>query len=53
LGKSLSIPIDILKKCLYVETVMAMCWDIEDGAIPEKDSSLRKTVELVEAILNS
>jgi streptomycin 6-kinase len=53
LGKSLSIPIDILKKCLYVETLMAMCWDIQDGAIPEKDSSLRKTVELVEAILNS
>jgi streptomycin 6-kinase len=53
LGKSLSIPIDILKKCLYVETVMDMCWCIQDGAIPEKDSSLRKTVELVEALLNS
>lgn len=52
LEKSLSLPREILKQCLYVETAMAVCWDIQDGALPEGDGRLMETIELAEAILN-
>lgn len=45
----LNIPNDILRKCLYVETVMGVCWGVEDG---EEFSGLIKDVVLAEAILN-
>lgn len=27
--KSLNIPVDVIKKCLFIETAMANCWNVE------------------------
>jgi len=50
LEKELTIPNDILRKCLYVETIMGVCWRVEYG---EEYSGLIKDVSLAEAILNT
>lgn len=49
LESELSIPNSILRQCLYVETLMSVCWCVEDG---EEYSSVKKKVDLVEAILD-
>ncbi|MFD0713255.1 aminoglycoside phosphotransferase family protein [Paenibacillus sp. GCM10027626] len=51
LGENLDIPSGILKQCLYVETVMGMCWMVEDGAPPEQYPQLMKQVAFVEALM--
>jgi hypothetical protein len=53
LEKTLHIPNDILRKCLFVETAMGICWCIEDGSTPEEYPGLLKTVAFAEAILNT
>jgi streptomycin 6-kinase len=53
LEKKLNIPKYILKQCLYVETAMAVCWDIEDGSTPEEFEKLIKTVAFAEVIMNT
>lgn len=50
LGKKLNIPNYILKQCLYVETVMSVCWSIEDGSPPEEYPRLIKNVAFAETI---
>jgi len=51
--KNLNIPSDILKKCLYVETVMGQCWCVEDGSPPESYPSLLNNAAFAEAIMKS
>lgn len=53
LENKLSIPSDILKQCLYVETAMGICWSVESGAAPEEYSKLIETVAFAEAIMNT
>jgi len=53
LEKKLNIPNQILKQCLYVETAMAVCWNVEDGSTPEEYPTLIKTVAFAEKILNT
>ncbi|MCJ8008447.1 aminoglycoside phosphotransferase family protein [Lederbergia wuyishanensis] len=53
LEKSLDIPNEVIKKCLFVETAMGICWCVEDGAVPEEYSELVKTVAFAEDILNN
>jgi len=53
LEKTLHIPNEILKKCLYVETAMGVCWRIEDGIAPGEYSSLLEDIAFVEAIMNT
>ncbi len=52
LEESLRIPQGILRKCLYVETAMGMCWCVESGAGPEEMAKLMQTVVFAEAVLN-
>lgn len=51
--KNLNIPSDILKKCLYFETVMGQCWCVEDGSPPESYASLLNNAAFAEAIMES
>ncbi|TMV46282.1 aminoglycoside resistance protein [Paenibacillus mesophilus] len=51
LQRSLNIPSDILKQCLYVETAMGVCWSVEGGSTPEEYPSLIQTVAFAEAIM--
>jgi len=53
LEKNLHIPNDILRQCLYVETAMAVCWNIESGSTPEEYPSLIRKVAFAETILNT
>ncbi|SDM77957.1 Aminoglycoside/hydroxyurea antibiotic resistance kinase [Paenibacillus sp. yr247] len=53
LEKNFNIPNDILKKCLYVETAMGICWMVEDGSTPEEFPNLIKIVAFAETILNT
>lgn len=45
---SLNIPSDILKKCLFIETVMANCWNVESNEEPDINS-----VIYAEAVMNN
>ncbi|GIN71967.1 hypothetical protein J14TS2_24420 [Bacillus sp. J14TS2] len=47
--KELHIPEKIIRQCLYVETVMGVCWCIEDG---EEYTDFIKDIALAESILN-
>ncbi|WP_216633879.1 aminoglycoside phosphotransferase family protein [Paenibacillus alvei] len=51
LTKKLSIPNDVIRKCLYVETAMGMCWCVESGATPAEYAHLLKAVSFAEAIM--
>lgn len=53
LEKSLHIPNDILRQCLFVETAMGICWMVEDGSTPEEYAKLLRTVAFAETILNT
>lgn len=46
--KELHIPNSILRQCLFVETLMGVCWCVEDG---EDFFDVKKDVALAEAIL--
>jgi len=48
--KSLDIPNEIIKKCLYVETAMGECWSVEDGSSPEDYPNQIKTVAFAESL---
>ncbi|WP_268625406.1 aminoglycoside phosphotransferase family protein [Paenibacillus alvei] len=52
LTKKLAIPNDVIRKCLYVETTMGMCWCVEDGSTPEEYTALVQKVAFAEAIMN-
>ncbi len=32
---NLNIPIDVIKKCVFIETAMANCWMVEDNEVPD------------------
>ncbi|MCR2822577.1 aminoglycoside phosphotransferase family protein [Lederbergia panacisoli] len=51
LEKSLDIPNDVMRKCLFVETAMGICWCVEDGSTPEEYEGFVKTVAFADAIL--
>lgn len=53
LERNLNIPNHVLRQCLYVETTMAACWNVESGATPDEYSSLLKNVAFAETILTS
>ncbi|XEC94337.1 aminoglycoside phosphotransferase family protein [Paenibacillus tarimensis] len=53
LEKNLHIPNDIIKQCLYVETAMGECWNVESGANPEEYPRLIQNVAFAESILNT
>lgn len=41
LSEVLNVPIDVLSKLLYLEGVMSVCWNVEDGmSLSEKDETL-------------
>ena len=44
----LYIPHEILRKCLYIQTAMTECWDVEDGSYPSLDK-----ISFAEAILRN
>lgn len=35
--KSLNVSTDVLKKCIFIETTMANCWNVESSEAPEMD----------------
>lgn len=51
--EKLNIPSSVLRQCLYVETAMAMCWCVEDGAAAEEYKKHVMTVRFAETILKS
>jgi streptomycin 6-kinase len=53
LAQELDIPVRIIKQCLYVETAMGKCWQVESGAKPEEYAGLLEHLALAERILNS
>ncbi|HLU23057.1 MAG TPA: aminoglycoside phosphotransferase family protein [Bacillaceae bacterium] len=53
LEKRLHIPNDIIRKCLFVETAMGICWCVEDGATLESAPNLIQTVAFADTILKS
>lgn len=53
LSKMLCVPVDVLKKCTFIETIMGTCWWIEDGASSEEYKNLMETVVFVEELLES
>lgn len=53
LEEKLTIPQDILKQCLYIETTMGACWSVEDGSPPDHYPSLMERVAFADSILNS
>ncbi|MHA7967778.1 aminoglycoside phosphotransferase family protein [Paenibacillus sp. CAU 1782] len=53
LERKLDIPGSVLRTCLYVETVMGMCWSAEDGAGPEEYIKLLETAAFAEALLQT
>ena len=52
LERILKISNNILKQCLYIETIMAMCWYVEDGSTPEEYVNHIKTAIFVDNLLN-
>lgn len=52
LAHKLSISHSVIRKCLYVETAMGMCWCVEDGSTPEEYAALVQKVAFAEAIMN-
>lgn len=48
LSKSLSVPADVIKKCVFIETAMANCWMVEDEQAPDID-----IVEYAEVFMNA
>jgi Streptomycin 6-kinase len=48
----LNIPDEVLRQCLYIETVMAECWNVESGSPSEEYPRLLNNVAFVETILN-
>lgn len=52
LARELAIPHSIIRKCLYVETAMGMCWCVEDGSTPEEYTALVQKAAFAEAIMN-
>lgn len=53
LEEKLGIPNDIIRKCLFVETAMGICWCVESGSTPEEYPGLVKTVAFADAMMNS
>jgi len=53
LEKTLGIPNEILKQCLYIETAMGACWSVEDGSTPEEYAGLLNNVTFAETIMNT
>ncbi|UVI33354.1 aminoglycoside phosphotransferase family protein [Paenibacillus spongiae] len=53
LEKNLNIPNDVLRKCLFVETAMGICWCVEDGSTAEEYPSLINDVAFAESLLNT
>lgn len=51
--KKLNIPSHILKQCLYVETVMGICWCVEDGSGPEEYLNHMRIVAFAKKIMGS
>lgn len=49
--EQLHIPSDIIKRCLYVETVMATCWSIESGAMPKEFPKLMDRITFAESMM--
>jgi streptomycin 6-kinase len=52
LEKSLEIPEDIIRRCLFVETAMGNCWSAEDGSTPEEYAGLLRNVSFAESLVN-
>ena len=48
LEKELDVPALVLRKCLYIETIMSVCWGVEDG---EEYTVVKERLDLAEAIL--
>ncbi|WP_058304528.1 aminoglycoside phosphotransferase family protein [Gorillibacterium timonense] len=53
LAKELVIPPDILKKCLYVETAMGMCWSVEDVTPSEEYRKLLSWADFAETVMKA
>lgn len=53
LSEKLHVSLEIIKQCLYVETVMGVCWCVEDGSPADEFPRLLSKVEFAEAIMNS
>lgn len=52
LEQQLHIPNDSLRKCLYIETAMGMCWYVESGASATEYPMLLEQVQFAQSIMN-
>ncbi|MCU6707293.1 aminoglycoside phosphotransferase family protein [Paenibacillus sp. J5C_2022] len=52
LASELKLPDEAIRKCLYVETSMAVCWNIESDAPPEEWEGLLAQAAFAESLMN-
>jgi len=50
---NLSIPNDVIRKCLYVETVMGTCWSLQSRALFDEFPKLMEDITFTESIMES
>lgn len=53
LSEMLEVPVQVLKECTYIETMLGTCWWIEDGPSNEEYKNLMETVLFVDDLMNS
>ncbi|MFD0959654.1 aminoglycoside phosphotransferase family protein [Paenibacillus chungangensis] len=52
LASELQLPDEAIRKCIYIETSMAVCWNIESGAPPEEWEGLLAQAVFAESLMN-
>jgi streptomycin 6-kinase len=48
----LDIPHTVIRQCLFIETAMGNCWQVEDGATPEACRQLLDNVAFADSLLH-
>lgn len=49
---NLNIPNEVIRKCLYIETVMGTCWCLESGATIDEYPKLMESITFAESIMD-
>lgn len=52
LEQRLAIPDNVLRQCLFVETIMGLCWCVEDGPPPGEYTAFLDDAAFAESLLN-
>lgn len=53
LSEKLGIPEPVIKQCVYIETAMANCWNVESGATTDAYEKLMAQVDFAECMMKS